>query len=66
MNEWDKRKPPVWFFMGNRLPFALAGLWDTWRSPDGEVKNFCPIITTEANARLRPVHERMPVIIEQG
>jgi putative SOS response-associated peptidase YedK len=38
--------------------FAFAGLWDSW----GEMET-CTIITTEANATLRPVHERMPVIV---
>ena len=45
-------------------PMALAGLWEGWRAPDGEVVRTFLIVTTEANAALREVHERMPVIIE--
>jgi len=41
----------------------LAGLWDYWRDPaDGEELYTFTIITTEANALLRLIHNRMPVI----
>ncbi len=44
--------------------FALAGLWEWWRDPSTQqgVETYT-IITTEANAVLAPVHDRMPVII---
>jgi putative SOS response-associated peptidase YedK len=45
-------------------PFALAGLWDQWLSPDGEVVESCTIVTTEANDLVRPFHDRMPVIVD--
>jgi putative SOS response-associated peptidase YedK len=41
----------------------LAGLWDEWRSPEDErIKSFA-IITTNANALLASLHDRMPVVI---
>ena len=41
----------------------LAGLWDEWRSPEDEsIKSFA-IITTNANALLAPLHDRMPVVV---
>ena len=43
--------------------FAFAGLWDEWRSPDGETIRSCTIITTESNALIAPIHDRMPVIL---
>jgi putative SOS response-associated peptidase YedK len=43
-------------------PFALAGLWDVWKGPKGEVTS-CTIIVTEANAFMKRLHERMPVIL---
>jgi putative SOS response-associated peptidase YedK len=47
--------------------FAFAGLWEHWeKSADGAPVESCTIITTEANAALRPIHERMPVILPPG
>jgi putative SOS response-associated peptidase YedK len=65
--EWQRtatRKQPYFFHLGNNLPFGFAGLWDRWRSEDGEVIESCAILTTEANELLRPIHERMPVILQ--
>jgi putative SOS response-associated peptidase YedK len=45
------------------MPFAMAGLWDRWQSPDGSEILSCTIITTEANVLVKPIHERMPVIL---
>jgi putative SOS response-associated peptidase YedK len=43
---------------------ALAGLWESWRGPGGEVVRTFTIITTEANDnKLRALHDRMPVIL---
>jgi putative SOS response-associated peptidase YedK len=43
---------------------ALAGLWEQWISPTGEVVRSCTIVTTSANEQVRPFHERMPVILD--
>jgi putative SOS response-associated peptidase YedK len=42
---------------------ALAGLWEGWRGPDGEVLRTYTIVTTDANAKLAAMHQRMPVIL---
>ena len=46
-------------------PFAFAGLWETWRDPQGEVIPSCTIITISANDILSPIHDRMPVILRR-
>jgi putative SOS response-associated peptidase YedK len=64
--EWQRtegRKQPFFFHMRDDSPFGFAGLWDKWESEDGEVIESCTILTTEANEVLRPVHDRMPVIL---
>jgi putative SOS response-associated peptidase YedK len=45
---------------------AFAGLWEGWRSPEGDVLRSFVIITTEANAQMSALHSRMPVILEQA
>lgn len=47
-------------------PMTFAGLWESWRDTAGEVLQTFTIITTAANAALRPIHNRMPVILEQA
>ena len=44
-------------------PFAFAGLWDAWTSPEGHAVESCTVVTTEPNDLLRPIHDRMPVIL---
>lgn len=46
--------------------FALAGLWEGWRGPDGTVIRSFTIVTTTASPTLRPLHERMPVVLEEA
>lgn len=64
--EWARtagRKQPYFFQLRDGQPFGFAGLWDRWQGGDGEVVESCAILTTEANDVLRPVHDRMPVIL---
>lgn len=67
--EWRKgegkgKKIPIRFVLPSREPFAFAGLWDIWKKPDGSLLHTFTIITTQANELLRPVHDRMPVILQ--
>ena len=41
----------------------MSTLWERWHGPDGDVES-CAILTTEANDLVRPVHDRMPVILD--
>lgn len=64
--EWKRegdRKQPFFFRLRDDRPFGFAGLWDRWEGEGGQVINSCTILTTEANGVLRPVHDRMPVIL---
>jgi putative SOS response-associated peptidase YedK len=47
----------------SKRPFGFAGLYDLWKSPEGEVVTSCTIITTAANELMRSIHDRMPVIL---
>jgi len=45
------------------VPMVLAGLWETWSDPQGGVLRSCAILTVDANEAIRPLHDRMPVIL---
>lgn len=47
-------------------PFLLAGIWERWLSPEGELLESCAIITTQANELVASIHDRMPVIVPKG
>ena len=64
--EWQRTggaKRPMRIIMRSGEPFAFAGLWSLWRDPDGNRIPSCAIITTAANDLLKPIHDRMPVIL---
>lgn len=64
--EWrkrDGRSQPFLFRARDGRPFALAGLWEPREQPGDRRFDTGAIITTEANALMRPVHHRMPVIL---
>lgn len=66
--EWQKKgagaKQPFYFYLKEKEVFGFAGLWEEWLDKEtGELLETCTIITTEANEVLKPVHERMPVIL---
>jgi putative SOS response-associated peptidase YedK len=54
---------PWWITRPDHRCFAIAGLWERWRRPEGDWLESCTLLTTDANARLRPIHDRMPVIL---
>ncbi|MCA1738831.1 MAG: SOS response-associated peptidase [Actinobacteria bacterium] len=63
--EWqkiDSGKQPYHIKMQDGLPFAFAGLWETWGRNGEEIRS-CSIITTEANDLMNEIHHRMPVIL---
>ena len=68
--EWQRtagtKKQPYYIHRSDGTPMAFAGLWDTWQPQDKGAPPVvsCTIITTEANHIMKPVHDRMPVILE--
>jgi putative SOS response-associated peptidase YedK len=66
--EWRRqgKSPSAPFFVrrSDRHPFALAGLWSRWVSPDGEVVESCAIITQAARPPVEAIHDRMPLVLE--
>ncbi len=64
--EWaksDGRKKPYFFRLPHDQLFAFAGLWEAWEGPDHSCLETATIITTDANDQVRPIHDRMPVIL---
>jgi putative SOS response-associated peptidase YedK len=64
--EWKKTasgKQPYAIALADRRLMALAGLWETWRSPAGERVRSFAIITTTPNELCAEIHNRMPVIL---
>jgi putative SOS response-associated peptidase YedK len=63
--EWrreGKRKLPHYITLRDGGLFAIAGLWERWRR-DGDIIESCTLLTTDANELVRPLHDRMPVIV---
>jgi putative SOS response-associated peptidase YedK len=64
--EWkhaERYKLPYFIHHRSQRPFSLAGLWETWKNPEGSPLCTFTIITTDANTALRTLHDRMPVVI---
>ena len=64
--EWKKEngaKTPMYITLKDGSPFAFAGLWDLWQSSDGRQIRSCTLITTEPNAVVASIHNRMPAIL---
>ncbi len=67
--EWKKEgklKQPYLIHRKDGKPFAFAGLWSIWRDPErGQPVETFTILTTDANDLMRPLHDRMPVILDR-
>ena len=68
--EWQKSasgksKQPFFIRLRNASPFAFAGIWDRWTSPDGEPVVSAAIVTTSPNPLVERIHNRMPVILDE-
>ena len=64
--EWrrmGRKKQPHFIHLVDNRPFAFAGLWESWEGADHSSIESCTILTTEPNDLVRPIHDRMPVIL---
>ena len=69
--EWSKSilgkgKTPYYISMKDHSAFAFAGLWEIWNSPEGDSIRTACILTTQPNELVKPIHERMPVILSSN
>jgi putative SOS response-associated peptidase YedK len=76
--EWKKMKPapegggkvrkqPYFITLKANEPMVFAGLWESWTDREsGEHIDSCTILTTDANATLRELHDRMPVVLDEA
>jgi putative SOS response-associated peptidase YedK len=68
--EWLKRpdgKQPYFISAADGVVLSFAGLWDRWKNPEtGEPVISCTIIVTDANELTRPIHDRMPVVVDKA
>ena len=65
--EWQKSgviKIPRLIKLKSEEPFAMAGLYEHWKMESGEFLESCAIVTTKANEFMKPIHNRMPVILK--
>jgi len=63
--EWqrlERGKQPFYIRRHDEGPFAIAGLWEHWEGPEGKIES-CTLLTTQPNDLVRPLHNRMPVIL---
>ena len=63
--EWKRernRKQPYYIHPSRGELFAFAGIWETWTGQTGPLET-CAIVTTDANEKMRAIHDRMPVIL---
>jgi putative SOS response-associated peptidase YedK len=69
--EWQRRgsgKQPMFIHRRDGEPMALAGLWAAWRDENDSEADWlrsCVIVTTNANDTVAPLHDRMPVVLEE-
>ena len=67
--EWqqtDEGKRPMWIRRPEREPFAFAGMYARAKWANGSKLYSCAIVTCQPGEVVRPIHDRMPVILERS
>lgn len=66
--EWKregKGKVPYWLYPPDGGVISFAGIWERWERPESPVRHTYAILTTEATEDVRPIHDRMPVVVAE-
>jgi len=63
VEEGGQGQQPYLIRRRDHRPFAFAGLWSSWRNPEGSLLETFTILTTDANPDIRGLHDRMPVVV---
>ncbi|MCB0689093.1 MAG: SOS response-associated peptidase [Saprospiraceae bacterium] len=64
--EWKKegsRKTPYRIILTNQEIFSVAGLWENWKTPDGQMIQSYTVLTQTPSPSLAHIHDRMPAIL---
>ena len=65
--EWqqlpDGWKQPFYISSRDGNPLSFAGIWDSALMGEGERFDSCAMLTTDCNALMQPIHDRMPVVL---
>lgn len=67
--EWKRNgthKTPYFIHRSDEGAICFAGIWDRWDVKDGSILHSFSIITTRANALVKPIHDRMPVMVHES
>ena len=68
--EWKKgagrEKIPHYIRRSDNDAMAFAGLWDRWDQENGSILHSFSVLTTRPNALMKPIHDRMPVILHEA
>jgi len=63
--EGSKEKIPYRIFLSGQPVFSMAGIWETWKNPEGETIRSFSIVTISPNELMAEIHDRMPVILSK-
>ena len=63
--DFDGKKIPYGFQLHDKKYFTMASIYDVWKDPNGISVSTFTILTTQPNSIVSPIHNRMPVILDQ-
>lgn len=68
--EWQRdgssKKQPYYITLKDNQLMAFAGIWESWKGPDGKELHSYSILTTTPNNEMATLHDRMPVILHEN